>query len=272
MDGTNEETLVGPGRMASPEHGPDYAELDGDVAAGRSHDGRSLGFRAGAFGVPSETTPFFLTSEFALTLATLVALAVTAASSDVLDAGTLWPLATAIVAAYVFSRGFAKSGAPSRSWDPREALAPWWDLGGGGDSDAGPVQSQQAASAAQHEEGTQQMSTVQREEYTTQVGGPMYGQGPWGYGRGLRQQFPIETKPFFLTSEFWGSLALIVALAIGAGVSDDIDARLFWILATAVTIGYVVSRGIAKSGTKSRSWDPRDDLMQGMRERAQRQG
>jgi hypothetical protein len=275
MDGTNEETLVGPGRMASPEHGPDYAELDGGVVAGRGHDGRPLGFGPGAFGPPSETKPFFLTSEFALTLATLVALAVTAASSDVLDAGTLWPLATAIVAAYVFSRGFAKSGAPSRTWDPRETMEPWWGLrggGGGGDGDGSTVRSQQAASAAQHEEETQQMSTVQREEYTTQVGGPMYGQGPWGYGRGLRQQFPIETKPFFLTSEFWGSLALIIALAIGAGVSDDIDSRLFWILATAVTVGYVVSRGIAKSGTKSRSWDPRDDLMQGMRERAQRQG
>jgi hypothetical protein len=115
------------------------------------------------------------------------------------------------------------------------------------------------------------MSTTQRDEYPTQVG-PMYGRSPWGYGRGPRQPFPIETKPFFLTSEFWGTVALIVALAIGAGTSEDIDGRLFWILATAVTIGYVVSRGIAKSGTKSRSWDPRDDLMEGVRERTQRQG
>ncbi len=117
------------------------------------------------------------------------------------------------------------------------------------------------------------MSTMTREEYGTQRGpmGPMYG----GYGRGfgMRQAFPVETKPFFLTSEFWGSVALIVGLAIAAGTSDQIDARLFWTLATAITIGYVISRGIAKSGTKSRSWDPREDLMQGARERmASRQG
>lgn len=264
VDGTEEETLIGSGRMASPRLGPDYADLDGDLGY-RGLGSGSTGATAG------ETRPFFLTSEFGLTIAALAALAVTTASSDALDAGTLWPLATGIVAAYVFSRGFAKSSTPSRSWDPRETMAPWWGLDSG-DGDGASVRNQQAASAARHEEGTQQMSTVQREEYTTQVGGPMYGQGPWGYGRGLRQQFPIETKPFFLTSEFWGSVALIVALAIGAGTSDDIDARLFWILATAVTVGYVVSRGIAKSGTKSRSWDPRDDLMQGMRERTQRQG
>jgi hypothetical protein len=89
---------------------------------------------------------------------------------------------------------------------------------------------------------------------------------------GMRQTFPIETKPFFLTSEFWGSVALIVGLAIGAGTSEDIDTRLFWILATAITAAYVVSRGIAKSGTKSRSWDPRDDLMQGARERMESRG
>jgi len=84
-----------------------------------------------------------------------------------------------------------------------------------------------------------------------------YG-GGWGYGR-MRQSFPVETKPFFLTSEFWGVLALIVGLAIAAGTSESVDARLFWMLTTAAVIGYVFSRGIAKSGTKSRSWDPRED-------------
>ena len=104
------------------------------------------------------------------------------------------------------------------------------------------------------------MSTMQ-DDYTTQIRQPMPGP-VYGYGRGwgMRPQYPIETKPFFLTSEFWGSLALIVALAIGAGTSDDIDARLFWILATAITGAYVISRGIAKSGTRSRAYDPREDL------------
>jgi hypothetical protein len=201
----------------------------------------------------SETRPFFLTSEFAGVLAVLAALAVTAASSDSVDAGLLWPLAAAIVAAYVFSRGFAKANAPSRFSDPRETLRPSW--GSHRDDD---------------EEETREMSSSAiREEYGPR-GGPMYGGYGRGYGMGMRQPLPIETKPFFFTSEFWGSVAVIVGLAIAAGTSDDVDARLFWILATAITIGYVVSRGIAKSGTKSRSWDPREDLMQG-RERGSRQ-
>ena len=93
-------------------------------------------------------------------------------------------------------------------------------------------------------------------------GRPMRGGMGWGYGGyGMRPSYPIETKPFFLTSEFWGAVLLIVGAAIATGSSDEMDARAFWAIATAVTIGYVLSRGIAKSGTKSRSWDPREELM-----------
>jgi hypothetical protein len=98
---------------------------------------------------------------------------------------------------------------------------------------------------------------------------PMRGGMGWGYGGGygMRPSFPIETKPFFLTSEFWGAVLLIIGAAIATGSSDDMDARAFWTIATAVTIGYLLSRGIAKSGTKSRSWDPREDLMGRAREK-----
>ncbi len=101
---------------------------------------------------------------------------------------------------------------------------------------------------------------------------PMYGGygGGWGRGGGYRQH--IETKPFFLTSEFWACVAVIAGLGIAAGTSDDIDARLFWLVTAAITIGYAISRGIAKSGTKSRSWDPREEGMQRLRDRASRQG
>lgn len=191
-----------------------------------------------------ETKPFFITTEFAMTVAVLAALAVTAASSESLDAGLVWPLATAIVAGFVFSRGFAKAATPSRTFDPRDLLRP--------------------SDHEEEKEETHEMSTMTREQYGTQADGPMYA---YGRGFGMRQAYPVETKPFFLTSEFWGSVAAIVALAITAGTNDQIDARLFWILATAITVGYVVSRGIAKSGTKSRAWDPRDELMQGARER-----
>jgi hypothetical protein len=247
MAGVEDETRVGPGRMASPEFGPDYAEaFDEGWQRGGSAWGRLV----------TETKPFFVTSEFLGTLVVLGALAVTAASSDSFDAQVAWPLAVAIVAAFVFGRGLAKAGSPSRSWDPRETPGPWW---AGGDD-------------THEEKETEEMSTVSRDEYGTQPRGPMAGPR-YGYGgMGVRQSFPIETKPFFLTSEFWGTVALIVGLAIAAGTSETIDARLFWTLATGLTAAYILSRGIAKSGTKSRSWDPREDLMQGARERMSNRG
>jgi hypothetical protein len=39
-----------------------------------------------------------------------------------------------------------------------------------------------------------------------------------------------------------------------------IDARFFWIAATAVVIGYMLSRGIAKAATRSRAHAPREDI------------
>ena len=69
-----------------------------------------------------------------------------------------------------------------------------------------------------------------------------------------------ETRPFFVTSEFLVYLLLLMGLGIAASTSPSIDARYFWKWATIATIAYMVSRGLAKSGTRSRSWDPREDL------------
>jgi hypothetical protein len=85
-----------------------------------------------------------------------------------------------------------------------------------------------------------------------------YGAPPWAMR--VRRQYPIETKPFFLTSEFVGSLLVIAGIAITAAASDAFGAWRAWILITAVTVGYLVSRGIAKSGTRSNSFDPRENL------------
>ena len=69
-----------------------------------------------------------------------------------------------------------------------------------------------------------------------------------------------ETRPFYVTSEFLAYLLLLMGLGIAAGSDPSIDSRFFWIAATFVTAFYMLSRGIAKSGTRSRSWDPREDL------------
>jgi hypothetical protein len=75
-----------------------------------------------------------------------------------------------------------------------------------------------------------------------------------------RTQYTSETKPFFLTSEFLVYVLFLMGLAIGAGTSDTVDAQMFWILTTVATSFYMLSRGIAKSGTRSRAYDPREDI------------
>jgi hypothetical protein len=83
---------------------------------------------------------------------------------------------------------------------------------------------------------------------------------PYGYPMRPRRSYPIETKPFYLTSEFVASVLVIAGIAITAASSDAFGAWRAWILITAVTVGYLVSRGIAKSGTRSNASDPREHL------------
>ena len=75
-----------------------------------------------------------------------------------------------------------------------------------------------------------------------------------------RHEYTSETKPFYLTSEFLVFVLYLMGLGISASTSPQIDARLFWILTTAATIGYMLARGIAKAATRSRAHDPREDI------------
>jgi hypothetical protein len=81
-----------------------------------------------------------------------------------------------------------------------------------------------------------------------------------------RTAYTSETKPFFLTSEFLVFVLFLMGLAIGTSTSDDVDPRLFWILTTVATSFYMLSRGIAKAATRSRGYDPREDLDLGREE------
>ena len=94
-------------------------------------------------------------------------------------------------------------------------------------------------------------------------GHPQQTPPPYGYQQQWqrpRRSHPIETKPFYLTSEFVGSVLAIAGIAITAVSSDAFGAWRAWILITAITVGYMVSRGIAKSGTRSHADDPREHL------------
>jgi hypothetical protein len=78
---------------------------------------------------------------------------------------------------------------------------------------------------------------------------------------------PVETKPFFMTSEFAFFTLMSLALLLTAAIDDSIDARTFWFLEVPLTIGYLLSRGIAKAGSKTPSYDPRDEALVRARER-----
>lgn len=60
-----------------------------------------------------------------------------------------------------------------------------------------------------------------------------------------------ETKPSFMTTEFWFMLAGIVALVVIYNAADDPSLDLFraCLLGTVGASAYFVSRGLAKSGS-----------------------
>jgi hypothetical protein len=75
-----------------------------------------------------------------------------------------------------------------------------------------------------------------------------------------------ETKPSWKTTELFVYLAAVVGVLIASQVTGDgpaenggdfFAADKAWWYITLLTIGYLVSRGLAKSGTRSRDADPR---------------
>ena len=59
-----------------------------------------------------------------------------------------------------------------------------------------------------------------------------------------------ETKLSLKTTEFWAMAGVIAAILIASAVSDSLGDVRAWTLVAAVAIGYMISRGLAKSGTK----------------------
>jgi hypothetical protein len=106
----------------------------------------------------------------------------------------------------------------------------------------------------------------QPQQLPPQSPGYGYAQPPWGrsspygFGRGFRLHGSSETKPFFLTSEFMVSALASIAIAISAATMHAFGGWRAWILIAAIVCSYNLSRGIAKSGTRSRAQDPRDDV------------
>jgi hypothetical protein len=63
-----------------------------------------------------------------------------------------------------------------------------------------------------------------------------------------------ETKASFKTNKFVAFVVVLVGILIAAAVVDQADAgglgaKQAWLYVTILTVGYMVSRGLAKSGT-----------------------
>ena len=59
-----------------------------------------------------------------------------------------------------------------------------------------------------------------------------------------------ETKNALKTTEFIAMTGVIAAILIATWVSDSLDDVRAWTLVAAVSIGYIISRGLAKSGSR----------------------
>jgi hypothetical protein len=59
-----------------------------------------------------------------------------------------------------------------------------------------------------------------------------------------------ETKNALKTTEFVAMVGVIAAILIATWVSDTLNDVRGWTLVAAVAIGYMISRGLAKSGSR----------------------
>src|SRR5215204_1697753 len=86
-----------------------------------------------------------------------------------------------------------------------------------------------------------------------------------GLGRAARRL--TETKAAFKTTEFWAMVGVIVAILVSAaaikggdsGGTDEFIARQAWLYVAIVAGAYLISRGLAKSGSSDPYSESRDE-------------
>jgi hypothetical protein len=94
---------------------------------------------------------------------------------------------------------------------------------------------------------------------TTRAGATDRGNHGATAPRHAGRRLSTETKAAFKTTEFFAYLAVLAGILIAGAVVDSSDAggygaRQVWLYATILTVGYLLSRGLAKSGSR----DPYD--------------
>jgi hypothetical protein len=69
------------------------------------------------------------------------------------------------------------------------------------------------------------------------------------------RRLATETKAAFKTTEFFAFVLVLAGILIAGAIVDSSDAggfgaRQVWLYATILTVGYMISRGLAKSGSR----------------------
>ena len=72
------------------------------------------------------------------------------------------------------------------------------------------------------------------------------------YDRTTARRISTETKASFKTTELIAYLAAVAGVLVASAVTDasDFGTQEAWFYVTLLTIGYMVSRGLAKSGSR----------------------
>lgn len=77
--------------------------------------------------------------------------------------------------------------------------------------------------------------------------------------RGVVRRLSTETKAAFKTTEFWAMVVVIVGILVAAAAikggdtapgTDEFIAKQAWLYVAIVAVGYMISRGLAKSGSR----------------------
>jgi hypothetical protein len=69
------------------------------------------------------------------------------------------------------------------------------------------------------------------------------------------RRLSTETKASFKTTEFFAFIAVLGGILVAAAMVDEANgggfgAKQAWLYATILTVGYMISRGLAKSGSR----------------------
>jgi hypothetical protein len=88
---------------------------------------------------------------------------------------------------------------------------------------------------------------------------------------GALMRLTTETKHSVKTTEFWAMVAIVAGILIASAIIgqgdgngranvDAFPASRAWLLVAIVGVGYMVSRGLAKAGSRDPYWASEDDL------------